>query len=149
MSEIIEALEVNVRYAKRFIPESENIEEALTRPISAGERSAYDLIIHALNPMYQRAYADLHSQTKLDNIELPLNTEMNSRDRIFEAYETTLKLFTEAREKFNDKMEVIVSEEYQQTRSKQYATVGMHTIHHLGQAISICNINLRKFEKEK
>ena len=148
MSEIIEALEVNVRYAKRFIPEVNNIDKALTNSISPGEASAYDLIIHALRPMYQRAYADLHSRSDLDSIELPVNNDLTAREQIFESYENTLKLFTEAREKFNNDMDFIVNEESKQTRSKQYAVVGMHTIHHLGQAISICNINLRKFESE-
>lgn len=148
MSEIIEALEVNLRYAKRFIPEKDNIDVVLTKEIVPGERSAYDTIIHGLKPMYQRAYADLNSISDLEDIELPINNDLSPRQQIFETYETTLQLFIEAREKFDEEMDMIVNKEYQQTRSKQYATVGMHTIHHLGQAIGICNIMLRQLEIE-
>ncbi|MCY3413437.1 MAG: hypothetical protein INQ03_17485 [Candidatus Heimdallarchaeota archaeon] len=140
MSESIKSMKTQIWYLDRFLTKHKDIDGLLDIRHYDGEKTGREIFEHAIFTLYKHSYAELHGGDT-ENVEFSFNNSMDIRSAIIDGYKRALDTFIEART--TKDMDEIVDPERGRTRGDGYATLAMHTMHHIGQAMWITNMHSR------
>lgn len=146
-------IEKQLSYTKKVLStRKEHFQESFEYPLFNNEKSAAEVFIHGITPLYQYCHKILDGKIDESEPNLELNAKFDLPEQYLDLYERTFLLLKAVQQQLTEKdlnQFVDVFNSQTQMRLREWLSLNiMHTVTHIGQALRLQSLYLRnKLEK--